>query len=202
MNPRDASDPDVDDDVSGVRQAKEGSPSETADLASPARFDRLVVENIDFVWRILRRYGVPEPEVDDSTQQVFLVVNQKLSRILPGSERAFLLAVAGRVASHAQRAARRRAAAQQRYSQSRGAGSINHGYTDRLEARDLLDRVLEDMPTEVRYVFVLFELEGFTVDEVAKLLELPRGTVASRIKRGRSLFQRGVRLRANPGGQS
>jgi RNA polymerase sigma-70 factor, ECF subfamily len=185
---------EMDDDVSGTH--------ESSSLGSKQRFAQLVLDNIDFVWRILRRYGVPEPEVDDATQQVLLVTNQKLSSIPLGSERPFLLAVAARVASHAHRAGRRRAAAQLRFSQHDQLQAPNpEGTLQRLEARDLLDRVLEDMPTNVRYVFVLFELEGLTVDEVAKVLELPRGTVASRIKRGRFLFQRGVRLRTLPGGK-
>jgi len=58
------------------------------------------------------------------------------------------------------------------------------------EARDLLDRVLDKMPDDLRSVFVLFELEELTVDEVAALLGLPRGTVATRLRRARVVFQK------------
>jgi len=48
-----------------------------------------------------------------------------------------------------------------------------------------------------RTVFVLFELEGFTFTEIAELLEIPRGTVASRLRRARTEFVEGARrLRA------
>jgi RNA polymerase sigma-70 factor (ECF subfamily) len=48
-------------------------------------------------------------------------------------------------------------------------------------------------------VFVLYEVEGFSVPEIAELLELPPGTVASRLGRGRDKFSKAaVRLRGSP----
>jgi RNA polymerase sigma-70 factor (ECF subfamily) len=44
------------------------------------------------------------------------------------------------------------------------------------------------MPPEIRVVFVLFELEDLSVDNIAEVLELPRGTVATRLRRARVLF--------------
>jgi RNA polymerase sigma-70 factor (ECF subfamily) len=160
--------------------------------AAPIAFDKLVSDHLDFVWRSLRRFGVPAAEVDDATQQVFLVANDKLSSIRSGSERSFLIAVATRVASHARRSNVRREAARQRFSESPpaldAAPSPEH-LMQRLEARDLLDRVLDQMPADLRSVFVLFELEELSVDEVASLLGLPRGTVATRLRRARVVFR-------------
>jgi RNA polymerase sigma-70 factor (ECF subfamily) len=57
--------------------------------------------------------------------------------------------------------------------------------------------VLGEIPIETRSVFVLFELEELTVPEIADMLELPIGTVASRLRRGRELFRAAAtRLRA------
>ena len=58
----------------------------------------------------------------------------------------------------------------------------------------MLDRVLDKMPADLRSVFVLFELEELTVDEVAALLRLPRGTVATRLRRARMVFREQARL--------
>jgi len=44
------------------------------------------------------------------------------------------------------------------------------------------------MPAELREVFVLFELEGLRSTEIAPLLGLPVGTVASRLRRAREAF--------------
>jgi RNA polymerase sigma-70 factor (ECF subfamily) len=160
---------------------------------APIPFDRLVSDHLAFVWRSLRRFGVQLADVDDAAQRVFLIANDKLVSIRPGSERSFLLAVAMRVASHTRRANQRREAAHQRWFESQAYTSAPEGPIRQAEARDLLDRVLDNMPDELRSIFVLFELEQLTVDEVAKLLALPRGTVATRLKRARLLFHKQAR---------
>src|SRR5687768_3213399 len=64
-------------------------------------------EHYDFIWRTLRRLGVPEGSADDGAQQVFIVASRKLDRIAAGSERPFLVGVALRVASDARRSGAR-----------------------------------------------------------------------------------------------
>lgn len=166
-----------------------GSVKESVGAASEREaFASMVTRNIDFIWRTVRRLGVPAADADDATQQVFLIAHDKLASIRPGSERAFLVAVATRVASHARRAIQRRELAQQRLSEGSREPLPDPG-TQRMEARDLLDRVLDTMPPKTRIVFVLFELEDVSVDDIAALLELPRGTVATRLRRARMLFE-------------
>ena len=46
-------------------------------------------------------------------------------------------------------------------------------------------QVLEQLSLELRAVFVLYELEDFTMAEIARTLDVPTGTVASRLRRGR-----------------
>jgi RNA polymerase sigma-70 factor (ECF subfamily) len=68
---------------------------------------------------------------------------------------------------------------------------------DKRQARALLDEILEELPLPLRAVFVLYELEEMSVSEMANLLLLPRGTVASRLRRARAEFERVVkRLKA------
>jgi RNA polymerase sigma-70 factor (ECF subfamily) len=156
---------------------------------------QLVVDHLDFVWRSLRRLGVLSGDVDDAAQRVFLIANEKLSKIQPGSERSFLVGVAARVASHARRAYQRRALGEQRWSTNpRDPNPDPEELTQALEARALLDRVLDAMPEDLRVVFVLFELEELSIDETASLLSLPRGTVATRLKRAREVFHAQARL--------
>jgi RNA polymerase sigma-70 factor, ECF subfamily len=163
--------------------------------AHPLALHQLVTEHLDFVWRSLRRFGVPAADVDDATQQVFLIVNEKLAKIQPGSERSFLVGVATRVASHARRAYNRREVAQQKLSTNpREVGLDPEQLTERLEARELLDRVLDAMPHDLRAVFVLFELEELSIDQVARLLAIPRGTVATRLRRARDVFHEQAKL--------
>jgi RNA polymerase sigma-70 factor (ECF subfamily) len=64
---------------------------------------------------------------------------------------------------------------------------------DRRRARELLDEILAAMTMELRLVFVLFEVEQLTMAEIARMLELPPGTVASRLRRAREDFAARVR---------
>ena len=155
-----------------------------------ARLTKLLAENLDFVWRTLRRFGVREADVDDATQRVFLIANDKLAQVEVGRERAFLVGIATRIASHARRSYQRRELLEQRLSNSlQPANPDPEELTQRLQARELLDRALDGMPEELRAVFVLFELEELSVDEIARLLTLPRGTAATRLRRAREVFR-------------
>jgi len=172
----------------------------SASAAPSVALRQLVTEHLDFVWRSLRRFGVPTADVDDAAQQVFLIANNKLDKIQRGSERSFLVGVATRVASHARRAYHRREAAELRLSANpREAGPDPEELTQRLEARELLDRVLDCMPPDLRSVFVLFELEELSIDQVANLLAIPRGTVATRLRRAREVFHGQAKLVGSAG---
>jgi RNA polymerase sigma-70 factor (ECF subfamily) len=176
--------------------SEESLPEATlAPSSAPPALRKLVAEHLDFVWRSLRRFGVPAADVDDATQQVFLIANDKLSKINQGSERSFLVGVATRVASHVRRSYHRREAAEQRLSVNPLEATLNpEELTERLEARALLDRVLDAMPEDLRAVFVLFELEELSIDQTASLLILPRGTVATRLRRAREVFHEQAQL--------
>jgi RNA polymerase sigma-70 factor (ECF subfamily) len=55
-----------------------------------------------------------------------------------------------------------------------------------------LDELLASMPEELRVVFTLYEFEGLKMQEIAELLDIPNGTVASRLRRARKLFKGGM----------
>src|SRR2546423_11978941 len=64
--------------------------------------------HFSFVWRSLRRLGVPPATIDDAAQEVFVVASRRLDAIETGKEKAFLFGTAVRVASDARRAQTRR----------------------------------------------------------------------------------------------
>jgi RNA polymerase sigma-70 factor (ECF subfamily) len=193
--------------LSSVHTATDDAPEEPVasrtlkrEEPPPASLKALVALHLDFVWRSLRRFGVPSADVDDATQRVFLIVNEKLDRIQAGSERSFLIGVAARVASHARRSYHRREVAELGYSTNpREASPDPEELTHKREVRELLDRVLDVMPAELRAVFVLFELEELSIDETAACLALPRGTVASRLRRAREVFHVQAKLLSGAG---
>lgn len=157
-------------------------------LAPPVSLATLMSDNLPFVAHSLRRFGVPASEVDDAAQRVMLIAGARLTSIMPGSERAFLTGIALRVASHVRRARRRRDAAHRRFGDYLAVVSSAWSCSDRTEMRELLGRALHGMPSDLRQVFVLLELQQLTTAEAAKCLGLPRSTLATRLKRARLLF--------------
>jgi glucose/mannose transport system substrate-binding protein len=135
-------------------------------------------------------------------QEVFLVAAGKLGAIASGSERAFLYGIAARVAHNTRRANGRRHRAYERYLQVAPEPQPNQEeLSDHLRARVLLDSALQEMSAELRGVFVLYEMEGLPVTEIAQRLALPTGTAASRLRRAREAFSEriartGARLNA------
>lgn len=155
-------------------------------------------ENVKFVARSLRRLGVPDSDVDDAVQEVFLVASRKLEAISEGAERAFLYGTAMRIASNMRRVERR---AQTRRAdvpaESKDAevdeAPSPEDLLDRRYARAALDTILETMGAESRAAFVLFELEEMSIAEIASMLDIPIGTVGSRLRRAREHFDAQVR---------
>jgi RNA polymerase sigma-70 factor (ECF subfamily) len=143
------------------------------------------------VWRSLRRFGVPEASVDDVVQQVFLTFSERLPDVEPVRERAFLLAVCVRAASNERR----------RLSRVRDEAigdNALHAFPDahtpeellhKKRRRERLDAALATLPLNQRVVFVLFELEGLSLPEIAESVGIPLGTATSRLRRARGRFE-------------
>lgn len=160
-------------------------------MLAPGDLPRFVVDHADFVWRSLRRLGVPESMTDDATQQVFVIVQSKMRTIAVGRERAFLFGVAMNVAAHVRRTiARRREVGEDQAPDVADQAPLPDEALDQRRARVLLDAVLDAMEIDLRTVFVMIELEEMTMAEIAEVLVLPAGTVASRLRRARDEFQK------------
>jgi RNA polymerase sigma-70 factor (ECF subfamily) len=159
-----------------------------------ARLRAMIAAHFEFIWRSLRGLGVATASVDDAAQQVFWIAAQKLDAITVGSERAFLFSTARGVAANARRSrARSREQADDGVlSTMADAAPDPEQAAQTSQAKRLLERVLAGMDEDTRTVFVLFELEGLTSVEIADLLGIPVGTVASRLRRAREEFQLAV----------
>jgi RNA polymerase sigma-70 factor, ECF subfamily len=170
----------------------EGDDGESAFEPTALELPALVADNTDFVFRCLRRAGLDSGTAEDGAQLVFLTAARKLGRIAAGKERAFLYATAMHVAADLKRKASRRGETELSEEQmddiaSGPSSSPDHAF-EQQRARELLDEVLSAMPDHLRDVFVLSELEEMTAPAVAVCLDLPSGTVASRLARARLVF--------------
>lgn len=154
----------------------------------PARLERVVRADYRFIWRLLRRFGVPQSHAEDAAQQVFLIVAERLQDIAPGRERSFAFGTALRLSQSLRRRSHRELpsdGADERVSHAPAGEEL----LDQQRAREHLEQVLAEMPLELRTVLILFELEAMTSPEIAQLIEVPLGTVASRLRRARALFR-------------
>jgi RNA polymerase sigma-70 factor (ECF subfamily) len=174
--------------------------------STPAeRLRRIVDAHYDFLWRSLRRLGVPEASVEDAAQQVLVVLSRRLGSVAEGSERSFLFGTAMRVAADVRRTMRRHpenatAIEDDALEALAHPGPGPDAALDEQRARVLLQRILDAMPEEQRAVFILFELEEMSTPAIAGMLGVPLGTAASRLRRARDFFAQSVsRHRAREG---
>jgi RNA polymerase sigma-70 factor (ECF subfamily) len=142
------------------------------------------------IWRYVRRLGLTAAEADDATQQVFIVVAQRLGVIRAESERSFVYEVASRVTSDLRRRASRRHEVEDTEDHAAEPGTAPDALLEERRRRTLLDSILAALPSDLRQVFVLFEIEELPMREIAEILRVPPGTVASRIRRAREAFQK------------
>ena len=157
------------------------------------RLREMVDRYLDFVAHVLRNAGTPATEIEDDVQRTFIAVARRLDDVHPGAEAKFLLQVALRVAAHSRRRlARRREVSDDQMPESADSLATPEQLTDQKRARQLLDRVLGEMTPALRTVFILFEFEELNLGEIARVLGIPRGTVASRLRRARIEFRRRV----------
>jgi RNA polymerase sigma-70 factor (ECF subfamily) len=163
--------------------------------------------HFDFVWRALRRLGVPENDVLDAIQEVFLTVLRKLPEFEGRSKiTTWLFQIAIGVASTRRRKAylRREVLNEHSFEEFTTEQSSPEEALAFREDIKRLDAVLSALNLEQRAVFVMFELEQMNCEEIALTLNIPIGTVYSRLRLGRAAFQRALhqlsshKLRAIP----
>lgn len=161
-----------------------------SDVITRARIERLVRDHHAFVWRSARRLGVREADLDDVVQEVFLLAAKNIDDIQQGRERGYLFRSCIFLASHARRSVQRRREVvdEDRLSEEIDIRPSPEQAAAASQARARLQAVLEQMAPDFRAVFVLFELEAMTMAEIAEMLDVPPGTVASRLRRAREIF--------------
>jgi RNA polymerase sigma-70 factor (ECF subfamily) len=171
--------------VSGTREALR----ETA-----LDFDRIYTEHFAHVSRWARALGGLDADVDDLTQDVFLVVRRKLESYAGPSLPAWLYGITRKTVSDYRRRAwmRRLWSGVTRSLESSPAAADVAGADpfDRWEAQRIVKHVLERMSPLRRTAFILFEIEGYSGEEIAELEQIPLATVYTRLHHARKDFLR------------
>ena len=152
--------------------------------------------HVDFVWRNLRRLGVSETEVDDKTQEVFVIAHRRFGDFEERGHgpRAWLFQIVLRVASDARRHRRR-------HPIEPDGGLAQDGQSvappqaeaiDRREQLELLDKALATIEVGRRAVLLLHEIEEMTAPEIAEVMGIPLNTVYSRLRVARGELESAV----------
>jgi RNA polymerase sigma-70 factor (ECF subfamily) len=159
---------------------------------------RIYDQHADFVFRTLRALGVPDRDIGDALQEVFLTIHRTLPEFEGRcSMSTWLFTICRSVARD------RRRRAYRRYEVIDGAlvdaqPDTRSDLSMRVEHRQKLaelDAILATMEEGQRLVFVLFEIERMTGTEISLALGIPTGTAYSRLRLARATFRAAVARR-------
>lgn len=147
-------------------------------------------EHYEFVWRLAGRFGVPAGAVDDAVQDVFVVLHRRREELDGrGTIRALLFGVIRRVARGYRDRARREV---ELVTDDRAATGGPDEELARRQAATVVREALAAMDEDKRMAFVLADLEGMAMPEVAQCLEINLNTAYSRVRLARQLLQRAI----------
>ena len=158
-------------------------------------FQQVYEENVAFVWRSLRRLGVAPSNLHDAVQDVFVVVHRRLPDFVERAKTSTWLfrICLGIARDHRQRAhVRREVLDDSLLDRSPDSAGDAARLVEHREDLELFDAALGTLDLDQRAVFVLFELENMTGEEIAESLQIPLGTVYSRLRLARQGFKRAV----------
>jgi len=169
------------------------SPARSPSMTTPdTRLKDLFEAHGRFVYRVARRLGAPVRDVEDLTQEVFLVAYRKLDEFDGVSPRGWLFQITSRVTADY----RKRACTQHEVlgasAPDERAPSVD-GQERSVwvgQLRMALDDALDTLTEEQREVFTLHELEGLPMRECAALIPCPEQTGYSRVNAARKKIRR------------
>ncbi len=167
------------------------SRSEALRAEAPVDFASLYDAWFEHVSRWVRALGAPHADVEDITQDAFLVVRRRLCDFDGRNVAGWL----HRIASRQVRQHRRRRWIRSVFSRqnepiddvpSPGAGPS--AALETREKQEVLESLLSKISEKRRIAFVLFEVEEYSGEEIADILDIPINTVWTRLHHARRDF--------------
>jgi len=150
-------------------------------------------ENARFVWLSLQRLGIHPSDLDDIAQDVFMVVHRRLDTFDRRSRiTTWLFGICMRVAANYRRRRRwTREVLSGGFEDERpGTLTAADDILVRREQRELAERALNRLEIAKRATFVMFEIESLSCNEIAELMNVPVGTVYSRLHSARRQLEK------------
>jgi RNA polymerase sigma-70 factor, ECF subfamily len=158
------------------------------------RFEILVRRYQRLVATAALRMGVPRQEIEDVANEVFYKVYRSLRRYEPAHSLSTWLYRITVNAALDHRRSRRHDARSEEIPAGLADGAMSQLETAEGRQRaGLLHEALTRLPDHYRTPLVLMHVEGLPLDEVARILDLPEGTIKSRLFRARALLKETIR---------
>lgn len=179
------------------------------DTRGAKSFAEVYEEYFDFVWQSARRLGVPDASLDDAVQEAFVIVYKKLAEFEGRSTmRTWLFAIVRNVSRESRRSVRRKsphAAPGTPHEDPDDLMAPAEERPDRRLERSTNNRIvytlLDALDDDKREVFVLAELEQFSMPEIAEAIGVNVNTAYSRLRLARQAFaEAAARYRAQTRG--
>ena len=159
-----------------------------------ARASQLFAEHCDYVWNALRRLGVRHADLEDLTHDTFVAVYKQWSGYdAKRPLRPWLFGFALRVASDHRRLARHRFEVGASDDDPRDEAPNAADVLLQKELEALAHAALATLDLNRRAVFILHELDGSAVPEIAAAFEIPVATAYSRLRLAREDFAAAVK---------
>jgi RNA polymerase sigma-70 factor, ECF subfamily len=165
------------------------------DSAEPLDVRVIYDAHADFVWLSLQRLGVQPADLDDIAQEVFIVVHRRLETFdRTGRITTWLFGICLRLAANYRRHRRssREVPAGDSSDDRPAALVAPDDLLARREERHLAEWALGRLNVEKRATFVMFEVESLSCEEIAKIMNVPLGTVFSRLHAARRKLEKVV----------
>jgi RNA polymerase sigma-70 factor (ECF subfamily) len=188
--------------VSEASQEKTEARQLAADARGRVRFEEEALELSDQVYQVARRLVGSREEAEDLMQETYARAFRSWRSFQPGTNlRAWLLRILTNLNIDRARARQRRPQTEpleegdyflyNRLAESSGDSQPEE--EERVVARLSQDNVvsaLAELPHDFRDTVVLVDIGGFSYAEAAQILDIPVGTVMSRLHRGRRILKR------------
>jgi RNA polymerase sigma-70 factor, ECF subfamily len=155
--------------------------NEAATTATRHDFEQRLAECGPLAYRVARGVLRNDADAEDVAQGALLRAYRRFDRLRDRNRfRAWLVRITFRLAIDRARSAKRREQRETLWLQSAPPATTEQ-LAASSEFQSHLERALDDLSPKLRLVLLLAAMEGHTIDEVAAMLDLPPGTVKSRL---------------------
>lgn len=168
----------------------------------PERFEEFIAPHLPAAYNLARWLTADADAARDVVQEACLRAFRFLDAYRGGNSRVWLLTIVRNTCYSMHEQARRHSGLEEEFDEeshypaafAHGAPCATPAEPERLlqlsEDRALIQRAVDSLPTEYREVIVLREIEEFSYKEIASIMNVPTGTVMSRLARARSILQK------------